>query len=77
MNCSSMENVLGKMNKPSGATFEAFGAETVGEKRAVHRSIYNALIKRWAGWEPGGRYKLTNKGRLKLYEIVSVNWVKS
>lgn len=70
-----MENVLGKMNRPHGATLEAFGAKTTAEKRAVREAIYITLTREWAEWGVGGKYKLTNKGRHKLDEVMDAKKV--
>ena len=77
MNCSSMENVLGKMNRPHGATFEAFGAKTGAEKKAVRLVVYSMFTTGCATWEIGGRYRLTDKGQHKLDEIMDAKKVAS
>ncbi len=75
MNCSSIENVLTKMNGQHGATFDALGAETMAEKKLTRRVVFVLLTRKWATWETGNVYVLTDKGRHELGEIMAAKKV--
>lgn len=75
MKLSSMENVLRKMNNVRGVTFYDYGAETPAEKKALRIAIYGALTEGLAVGVTHGRYKLTNKGRHMLDEIMDAKKV--